>query len=405
MMETQDFVDRLFSEYEESPELRDFKEEILSNLEARIASLAAKGLDKGAAFEKAAGELGDISALADQISLKKKQEVFQDAYLGMRKYLKPLRVAWYVLSGAWLALGLVIALVVYLTGEEQSALEAFWEPNKRIVSFFGVLAGMVPPAAAIFTFLGLTQETATRNPLSPKRAVWYALAAAALSFGIILSPLTYFATDRRLMEAVAVLIPFVIPALGLLIFLILTEKDTRKPWVKARYEKEARANQALFNDPVAAARFGMVSASLWIFAAGLFILLGFLVGFQFSWLVFVFAVACQLAIQGLMMKGSSYIEKNRGVTYGDYRYSGRYSVPPGPCGQPRQPCEDPRRGPGSFSGGGGGGLRPGRSSPGVHRNGGSGGHRGSQYQLRAGRGDPAGKRDRRAGDKGVHEPG
>jgi hypothetical protein len=161
---------------------------------------------------------------------------------------------------------------------------------------------MVPPAAAVFTFLGLTQETASRNPLSPKRAVWYALAAGALSFGIILSPLTYFATDRRLMETVAVLIPFAIPALGLLIFLILTEKDTRKPWVRARYEKEARVNQELFNDPVTAARFGMASGALWIFAAGLFILLGFLAGFQFSWLVFVFAVAGQLAIQVLMIR-------------------------------------------------------------------------------------------------------
>jgi hypothetical protein len=304
MMETQDFVNRLFSEYEESPALRDFKEELLSNLEARIASLRAKGLDGGAAFEKAAGELGDISALADQISLKKKQEVLQDAYLGMRKYLKPGRVAFYVLSGAWLVLGLVIALVVYLTGEEQSALEAFWEPYKRAVHFLGVLAAFVPPSAAVFTFLGSTQETASRNPLSVKRGIWYALAAAVLSFGIILSPLTYFATDQGLMEAVATLIPCVIPGLGVLVFLILTEKDTRKPWARAQYEKEARANMELFKDPVAAARFGMISGALWIFAAGLFLLLGFLAGFRFSWLVFVFAVALQLTIQGLMMKGS-----------------------------------------------------------------------------------------------------
>jgi hypothetical protein len=305
MMETQDFVNRLFSEYEESPALRDFKEELLSNLEARIASLRAKGLDEGAAFEKATGELGDISALADQISLKKKQEVLQDAYLGMRTYLKPGRVAWYVISGAWFVLGLVVALVVYLTGEEPSALEAFWEPYKRAVHFFGVLAAFVPPAAAAFTFLGSTQETASRNPLSVKRGVWYALAAAVLSFGVILSPLTYFVTDQGLMEAVATLIPFAIPGLGVLIFLILTERDTRKSWVRAQYEKEARANMELFKDPVAAARFGMISGALWIFALGFFLLVGFLAGFRFSWLVFVFAVALQLTVQGLMTKGGS----------------------------------------------------------------------------------------------------
>jgi hypothetical protein len=301
-MDTKNFVDRLFSEYEETAELKDFKEELQSNLEDRIASLTAKGMDQKAAFEKASGELGDISALADQISLRKKQEIFQDAYLGVRRYLNPLRTALYVIAGAWLIIGVVIALVVYFSEGPQSAMEAFWQPNRKLVNTFGVLLAFIPPAAAVFTFLGFTQETASRYPCSKKRGAWYTLAAAALSAGAVLFPLTYFATDRGLMEAIATLIPFFIPGLGLLIFLSLTEKDYLKPWARARYEKEVRASQEIFNDPLAAARFGMVSGAIWIFAAGLFFLLGFLIGFQFSWLVFVFAVAVQLAAQSFMMK-------------------------------------------------------------------------------------------------------
>jgi uncharacterized membrane protein YbhN (UPF0104 family) len=171
-----------------------------------------------------------------------------------------------------------------------------------LVHAFGVLLGFIPPAAAVFTFLGFTQETASRYPRSKKRSAWYTLAAAALSSGAVLFPLTYFATDRGLMEAIATLIPFFIPGLGLIIFLQLTEKDSLKPWAKARYEKEARASQEMFNDPAVAARFGIVAGAIWIFAAGLFFLLGFLIGFQFSWLVFVFAVAVQLAAQSFMMK-------------------------------------------------------------------------------------------------------
>ncbi|MDR0689934.1 MAG: permease prefix domain 1-containing protein [Spirochaetaceae bacterium] len=304
-MDTKDFVDRLFSEYEETAELRDFKEELLSNLDARIANLIAKGLDKKDAFEKASGELGDISALADQISLRKKQEIFQDAYMGMRVYLKPLRVAFYVIAGVWGILGAVIALVVYFTGEEQSALEAFWEPNKRLTGTLGVLLSFISTSVAAFTFLGVTQETTSRYPHSKKRGAWYALAAWALCFGAILFPLTYFATDRGLMEAAATLIPFSIPGLALLIFLQLTEKDYRKPWARARYEKEARVSREMWSDPLIAARFGMVSGAIWIFAAGLFILLGFLIGFHLSWLVFVFAVAVQLAAQSMMMKPRS----------------------------------------------------------------------------------------------------
>jgi hypothetical protein len=301
-MDTKDFVDRLFSEYEETTELGDFKEELLSNLEDRIASLTAKGLDRQAAFEKATRELGDISALADQISLRKKQEIFQDAYMGMRKYLKPSRVALYVIAGAWLILGGVIALMVYFSGENQSALEAFWEPNKKLVNTLGSLMAFIPPSAAAFTFLGITQETASRYPRSKKRGAWYALGSAALVFGTILSPTTYFATDRGLMEAIASLIPFFIPGLGLIMFLLLTEKDARKPWARVRYEKELRASMELWGDPAAAARLGMVSGAIWIFAVGSFFLLGFLFGFRFSWLVFIFAMAVQLAVQGLMMK-------------------------------------------------------------------------------------------------------
>ncbi|MFP3090430.1 hypothetical protein LQZ21_08910 [Treponema sp. TIM-1] len=45
--------------------------------------------------------------------------------------------------------------------------------------------------------------------------------------------------------------------------------------------------------------------AIWIFAAGLFILLGFIIGFKFSWLVFIFAVAVQLAAQSMMTKPRS----------------------------------------------------------------------------------------------------
>jgi hypothetical protein len=302
MNNTKEYVDSLFAGYGETEALADFKEELLSNLNAKLDSLVKKGMGEKDAFIRATAELGDVSTLADEISLKKRQEVFEDWYMDVRRYMKPGRVAFYVLTGAWLVLGIVIALVVSFAGEGQSALEALWGPDRRLTEALGVLVGFVPLAAAAFTFLGITQETASRNPLSKKRGAWYALASAALGFGIILSPLTYFATGRRLMEAVATLIPFAIPALGLLIFLILTEKDTRKPWARDRHEKEAGASMEMFRDPAAAARFGMVSGAVWMFALGLFLLLGFLAGFHLSWLVFIFAMAVQLTVQGVMMR-------------------------------------------------------------------------------------------------------
>jgi hypothetical protein len=304
-MDTKNYIDSLFAGYEDTETLRDFKEELQSNLNERIKSLIRKGAAEGEAFEKAAGELGDISLLADQISLKKKQEIFQDAYMGVRNYLKPGRVAFYVSAGAWCVFGLVSALVVYFTGQDQSAFESFWEPNKKIVAAIGVLIAFIPLSAAAFTFLGFTQETASRYPRPRKRALWYTLAAGLFAFAVILFPLTYFSTDRGLMEAIATLIPFFIPALALFVFLRLTEKDYRKPWAREQYEKEIRASRDMWKDPVTAARFGMLSGAIWTLAAGLFILLGLLFGFDLSWLVFVFAAAAQLALQGIMLKPKS----------------------------------------------------------------------------------------------------
>jgi hypothetical protein len=214
-------------------------------------------------------------------------------------------VAFYVIAGAWLILGGVIALVVYFTGENQSALEAFWEPYKELVNALGCLMAFIPAAAAVLTFLGVTQETASRYPRTKKRGAWYALSSGVLCCAVLLFPLTYFATGRGLMEATATLIPSFIPGMALLIFLQLTEKDYLKPWARVRYERGIRVSREMWSDPVIAARLGMVSGAIWIFAAGLFILLGFLIGFQFSWLVFIFAVAVQLTAQSMMMKPKS----------------------------------------------------------------------------------------------------
>jgi hypothetical protein len=76
-----ELVDSLFEGYEQTAELADFKEELLSNLNDKLESLVKKGMDSETAFAKASAELGDISALADELSLKKRKEVFEEVYI------------------------------------------------------------------------------------------------------------------------------------------------------------------------------------------------------------------------------------------------------------------------------------------------------------------------------------
>jgi hypothetical protein len=342
-MNAKEFVDSLFEGYEETAALADFKEELLANLNAKIESLAKKGMDAQAAFEKASAELGDVSAFADELSLKKRTEVFEEVYMDIRQYMPGSRVAGYVTFGAIALFGIIvasIALIVTKTigvnfdpdiiaelnlelgkiGELKFDLNKTAGLNFRLgwAAFWGTLLPFLTAAAIGFTYLGVTQETASVYPASKKRGAWYAAAAGLIVFGLIIMAIVYFgsrfAVDivneqlgfdyESLVPLFGVLIPFVLPGIGILVYMVLTEKDRLKPWAKSFQNTAVKNEIAMWNNPATATRFGMFSGAIWIFATGIFLLLGFLIRFKYSWLVFIFATAFQLLIQAAMSKQS-----------------------------------------------------------------------------------------------------
>jgi hypothetical protein len=313
IMNAKEFVDSLFKGYEETAALADFKEELLGNLNAKIESLVKKGIDAQAAFTKASAELGDVSELADELSFKKRKEVFEEVYMDIRNFMDAKRVAGYVIFVVLALFGIITAAVVFFAGGTRDS-------NINLTAVFAVMQPFLTAAAAGFTWLGLTQETSSVYPLNKKRAAWYAAAAGLIVFGLLTVPVVLFGrlndgADKALgaipaldggglekIGAISTLIPFVLPGIGILVFLALTEKDRLKPWAKDFRDKAVKREMEMWSDPAAAARFGMFSGAIWIFAAGIFVLLGFLIGFKFSWLVFVFATAFQLLVQGVMSK-------------------------------------------------------------------------------------------------------
>jgi len=72
--------------------------------------------------------------------------------------------------------------------------------------------------------------------------------------------------------------------------------------MKLRHEAELQKNLDMFSDPATSTRFGVFSGAIWIAAVALCILFGFIISFKYSWVVFLFAIAIQLCVQGLMMK-------------------------------------------------------------------------------------------------------
>ncbi|MDR0449972.1 MAG: permease prefix domain 1-containing protein [Treponema sp.] len=304
MDNTKEYVDSLFAGYGETEALADFKEELLSNLNAKLDSLVKKGMSGKEAFIRATGELGDVSALADEISLKKRQDVFEERYLDLRRYMKPRRVAAYTFFGMLFLFGIISALLAFFAAG--GAGEAFPAagPSVPLSALLGILLAFMPLAAGGFTFLGLTQETSASYPMGKKRAACYTLAVSLLVFGVVLAPLTYFAAGgrERLIGATGTLLPFALPALGILVFLLLSEKSRLKPWARERYAAEIRRGQEIFSGPAAETRFGLISGAIWIFSLALFFIIGFTLGFRFSWIVFILATGMEcltLALMGL----------------------------------------------------------------------------------------------------------
>lgn len=327
-MNAKDFVDSLFEGYEETAALADFKEELLGNLNAKIESLVKKGMEAQTAFEKASAELGDVSAFADELSLKRRKEVFEEAYMDIKAYMNPKRITAYVIFGAVALFGITVACITLFAARKIEL-----GSTLNLTAFFGAMMPFLTAAVIGFTYLGVTQETASMYPVSNKRGAWYAAAAGLIAFGIFNMPTTFFgskiageiidgitsstirgfdaissATIPNISDVItfvpviSLLIPFILPGIGILVYLVLSEKDRLKPWAKDFHSKAIKQEMAMWNDPATAARFGLFSGAIWISAFGLFMLLGFLIGFKFSWLAFIFATAFQLLVQGFMSR-------------------------------------------------------------------------------------------------------
>jgi MFS family permease len=299
-MNTRKQIEELFSGYEKTAALAEFMEEMESNLNDRIAFLKRKGAGEQEATDKAIAELGDISSLADELSLKKKQEVFSEMYMKTRSYISAKRSALYALFGLILGAAILLPLIVWFASDITVA------AISTILPF-----GMVSVLG--FVYLGLTQETAAHEAMRPKRAWGYVSAVGLVFFGVLAGLIVYSniglvseadliahgAWDNSfLVGAIVALLIFALPGIALGVFLGLTEKDRKKPWMKKLIAESSNP----FGDSANAARFGLICGALWIAAIAAFILLTLTVGIQFSWLALVAAVIIQMLAMAVMMK-------------------------------------------------------------------------------------------------------
>src|SRR5699024_4631955 len=157
IMELKEFIDHACEKYEESSELIDVKEELVTNQQDRIKSLEASGLKRTEALKEIRTEFADINKIADEMRLDKKKEVFEIQYMSFRHFVTRPRAAIYTLLGVIALFGLIVSVLSYLT-------------SGKIKSFTGVLMVFVALSSAYYVYMGLKHETATRHPLRQLRA-------------------------------------------------------------------------------------------------------------------------------------------------------------------------------------------------------------------------------------------
>jgi MFS family permease len=283
-MKEEVYVDRLFVDYEDTLEIRDFKEEIAGNLKERVKELISKGLDEVAAFDKATIELGDITAIADDIGKKKRNEAIGQMYIKAKVPMTSRTAGGLAAASGLLLLAVGLALISFF-GESSG------------VAYYYSAAVLLSVACGAYAYFGLTQETAAHYAMGKRRALAYGVVCLAAFLGAGLAVVSFLFNGFDMSLTVGIKTAFILPAICALIFLIATEPKRQKPWLKAMVEREIEKSFVLHRDmvdPAKAAKFGVASSGLWALAVALFLALGFIFSWRFAWLVFPFALAIQV---------------------------------------------------------------------------------------------------------------
>ncbi|MFK2825275.1 permease prefix domain 1-containing protein [Bacillus sp. B190/17] len=272
------YIEQVFADFPESDQLKELKEEVEVNLQERIQESIHSGMNEEEAFQKAISELGDVTKVAEDISVKARCEVIDHMY--NKKPLPKVHVFGYVISVGMLLFGIITALLV------QFQMEEYYITISTLFPFVLI-------SISALVYLGLTQESQYQFGMKPMRAAGYSAATGGLLFGLFTSGIVYFQGTTGNGEWIATLLPFAIPSICLYTFLGLTEKD------RSKRNEEWMKYMAKYHDPEYQMIRGSISGALWIFAFALFLILGFSISWKYAWIVFIFAAGIEVLMEAI----------------------------------------------------------------------------------------------------------
>ncbi len=283
-------LDEAFSDVAMTPDAQDLKEEIRANLVARVLELEASGRTPGDAAHEAIAELGSISDLLDQTDAATATALgAEQLFARNRVRPKPAFVVRLVFWSLVAAVGIILG-VLGATG--MLALPAW-----AVIVLFGVAAaglGLVVGDA-------LNQETTTNHPMPANRATGYALATfvAAYSLGIsglvALAALPVWTVAFAAVGAIAAIIGFS--------FLVASQTNRHKAWVRQAHLGSAQVGNRFEEEPETAARFGIYTVVIWLATLAIILIVGFTVSWWWTPVALIAGLAVMMAVLARMMFG------------------------------------------------------------------------------------------------------
>jgi len=283
-------LDEAFAGVEVTHDLQDLKEEMRGNLVARVAELEAAGVAPSEAARRAMVEVGDVRAIVEEMA-----DVGDPTSQRQRQRVRP-RPA-YVVRTVLLSLAGVAALLALAA----LALGAWTGPTPNVDH--GVLTVVVALLGAAIVGDALRQETTTNYPVTRGRAIGYT-AATAFGLGGLASGIGYVSSGD---------LPWLLAGIVLCLasivgftYLLATQTNRHKPWVVREMARHEHAADGFERDPAAAARFGIYTVSIWLVALTGFAVIGFTIGWAWSWLALLAGMVAMMLTLARMLFGRAH---------------------------------------------------------------------------------------------------
>jgi hypothetical protein len=280
-------LDEAFAGIEMTPDAQDLKEEIRTNLVARVEDLEATGVAPERAAAQAIDELGDVRPIIAEAAAADPGPLSAAAdHLRHRVRPEPA----FVVRTVLLSLLATAAVVVVV-------LDAVGILDVGLAGLAVAVAGFALPLGWV-TADALRQETTTNHPLPTGRAAGFgtAVALTLLGLGVGWLVLQGLATGWLVAAAVAT-----VAGIALFAWLGATTTNRHKSWVLGHQAAAPDAVDAFSQDPATAARFGMYTVVLWLVAITAFVVLSLTVGWAWSWLALVAAFALWFLLLARML--------------------------------------------------------------------------------------------------------